>query len=168
MIEIIDGVTPQTEKAAFIAPTAVIVGDVRLERGVSVWYGAVLRSDDSPICIGEDSNIQDNATLHANGGCAIRIGREVSVGHNAIVHGATLGDRVIVGMHATVLDHAQVGSDCLIGAGAVVTEGMVIPDGSLVLGVPARVVRPLSSQQLALLRENAEEYRHLSALYTKD
>ena len=167
MIEIIDGVIPKTEKAAFLAPNCAIAGDVTLEQGTSVWYSAVLRADDSPIVVGEDSNIQDNATLHANEGYAIHIGREVSVGHNAIVHGATIGDRVIIGMNATVLDGAKIGDDCLIGAGALVTGGTVIPSGSLVMGVPARVVRPLSQEQLAMLRENAQEYIQLSVKYAK-
>lgn len=167
MVETIDGKKPQVERAAYLAPTASIVGGVTLEQGVSVWYGAVLRADDSPIVVGQNSNIQDNATLHANDGHAIRIGKGVSVGHNAIVHGATVGDHVIVGMHATILDDAQIGDECIIGAGAVVTERMVVPSGSLVVGVPARVVRALSAEQRKKLRQNAEEYLKLSALYSK-
>ena len=168
MIEHINGKLPQVEKAAFIAPSADIMGEVYLEEGASVWYGAVIRADDSPIYIGKNSNIQDNATLHANDGHAIRIGSGVSVGHNAIVHGATVGNDVIVGMHATVLDDAVVVDRCIIGAGALVPGGMVIPAGSLVLGLPAKVVRPLTEEQLEQLHTNADEYLTLSALYTAE
>ena len=168
MIECVNGKRPQVDPSVFVASTATVVGEVTLEEGVSVWYGAVVRSDDNPIYIGANSNIQDNATLHATGGNTIRIGRDVSVGHNAIVHGAILGDRVLVGMHATVLDNAQVGDDCLIGANALVTGGMVIPAGSLVVGVPARVVRKLTDEELLSLRENAEEYRELALRYKQD
>ncbi len=167
MFQSVNGASPKVDPTAYIVPNASIVGDVTLEEGTSVWYGAVLRADDTPIYIGKNSNIQDNATLHAGGGHFIRIGEEVSVGHNAIVHGATVGNRVIVGMNAVILDFAEIGDDCLIGAGALVTGKTVIPSGSLVLGVPAKVVRPLTEEELQSLRTNAEEYLELSELYRK-
>lgn len=167
MIQSVNGASPQIDSTAYVVANASIIGDVTLEEGTSVWYGAVLRADDTPIHIGKNSNIQDNATLHAGGGHFIRIGEEVSVGHNAIVHGATIGDRVIVGMNSVILDFAQIGDDCLIGAGALVTGRTVIPSGSLVLGAPAKVVRPLTQEELQSLRDNAAEYLDLSELYRR-
>ena len=167
MVEIINGVVPDVENAAYIAPNAVVVGDVTLAEGTSVWYGAVIRCDGGcHITIGKNSNIQDNVTLHASDDQNIVIGEDVTVGHNAIVHCCQLGNRVLVGMHATVLDGAKIGDDCLIGAGALVTGGTVIPAGSLVLGAPAKVVRPLTEKQLKSLRLAAQEYVEQAAIYS--
>ena len=154
---------PHTDGAAFVAPGAVLAGDVTLGRGASVWYGAVLRADSGRITVGEESNIQDNAVVHTGTGHDVHIGARVSIGHGALVHGCTVGDGCLVGMHATVLDGAVLGEGCLIAAGALVTEGAVIPPRSLVVGVPGRVRGTLSDERLGALDANVEEYRTLAA-----
>jgi len=144
---------------AFIAPTASVVGRVTLGQDASVWYGAVVRADVERVEIGPRTNIQDGAVLHADPGAPTRIGPGVTVGHGAIVHGATIGEGTLVGMRATVLNRARVGRFCLIGAHALVTEGMEIPDYSMVLGTPAKIVRTLDPTQAeALLRASADHY----------
>ena len=159
----VEGKSPQADGAAFIAPNAVLAGDVRLGAGASVWYGAVLRADSGCISIGPDSNIQDNATLHTGPAKGVVVGRGVTVGHGAILHGCTVGDGCMIGMHATVLDGAQIGAGSLVAAGALVPEHTVIPPGSLVVGSPARVKRPLRPDELAGLAQDAEKYLRLSA-----
>ncbi len=145
--------------AAFIAPTASVMGRVTLGPDASVWYGAVVRADVERIEIGPRSNIQDTAVLHADPGAPTIIGADVTVGHGAIVHGATIGEGTLVGMRATVLNRAKVGRFCLIGAHALVTEGMEIPDYSMVLGTPAKIVRQLDPAPTeAMLRASAGHY----------
>ena len=136
------GKTPSLGNPRFIAPNATIVGDVTLGDGSSVWYGAVIRSDLNPIRIGRDCNVQDNATIHSNRSSVATLGNGVTVGHNAIVHGATIEDDVLVGMHATVLDGAHIGKGSIIAAGAVVLSGMEVPPNSLVAGVPGAGAHP--------------------------
>jgi carbonic anhydrase/acetyltransferase-like protein (isoleucine patch superfamily) len=142
----------------FIAPTAVLIGDVVLHEKASVWFGCVLRGDADRIEIGTGSNIQDGAVLHADPGFPLCVGRNVTVGHNAMLHGCTVGDGSLVGINAVVLNGARVGKNCLIGANALVTEGMEIPDGSLVLGMPAKIKSQLSGEQQRSLEFNAEHY----------
>lgn len=160
----INGLAP-AGRAAFVAGNATLAGDVQLAEGCSVWYGAVLRADTGRIILGEDSNIQDNAVLHTGPALDVCIGRGVSVGHSAVVHGCTVGDGCLIGMHATVLNGAVIGPGCLIAAGALVPEGAVIPPGSLVVGVPGRVLRPVSPEQAASMAQNCREYRRLAALH---
>ena len=155
------GKTPRDEGAAFVAGNAVVVGDVTLQPGSTVWYGAVIRGDEGPITIGENTNIQDNAVLHCDPGSHILLGRDVTVGHGAIVHGAEVGDGSLIGMHATLLDGCRVGRGCIIGAGALVPEGKVIPDGTVAVGVPARVVKDAAEAQTAAAGYNAIAYVHL-------
>ena len=144
---------------AFIAPTASVMGRVTLGADASVWYGAVIRADVETVEIGPRTNIQDGAVLHADPGAPTVIGPDVTVGHGAIVHGATIGEGTLVGMRATVLNRARVGRFCLIGAHALVTEGMDIPDYSMVLGTPAKIVRQLDPAQAeAMLRASAAHY----------
>jgi carbonic anhydrase/acetyltransferase-like protein (isoleucine patch superfamily) len=150
--------TPQVADTAWIAPTAVLAGSVRIGEGASVWYGAVLRADNEPITIGARSNVQDNCAFHVDRGKPVVLGEGVSVGHGAVVHGATIGDHVLVGMSATVMNGAVIGDETLIAAGALVTEGMVVPPRSLVAGVPAKVRRELSDDEVAGLHRNAEIY----------
>lgn len=138
------GKVPRDEGAVFVAPNATVQGDVILKAGSTVWYGAVLRGDDGTLTIGENSNVQDNAVLHCDVGGAVMLGKSVTVGHGALVHGCTVGDGSLIGMHATLLNHCVVGKNCIIGAGALVPEGMVIPDGSVAVGVPARVIKQVS------------------------
>ena len=140
---------PQIDESAFVAAGARIVGAVRLEEGASVWYNAVLRADGDSITVGAGSNLQDNVSVHVDKGSPVVIGRDVSVGHNAVVHGCTIGDGSLIGMGAVVLNGARIGAGCLVAGGAVVLEGAEIPDGSLVAGVPAKVRRPLSDEEKA-------------------
>jgi carbonic anhydrase/acetyltransferase-like protein (isoleucine patch superfamily) len=142
----------------FIAQNASVMGNVTFGEDVSVWYGAVIRADVEAIIIGDRSNIQDTAVLHADPGDPTVIGNDVTVGHGAIVHGAVVGDGSLIGMRATILNKANIGKNCIIGACALVTEGMQIPDNSLVVGVPAKVVRQISEQQAVGLKMSALHY----------
>ena len=143
------GKMPRDEGAVFVAANATVLGDVTLGRGVNIWYGAVLRADEGALILGENSNVQDNAVLHCDPGGQVVLGKNVTVGHSAIVHGCTVGDNSLIGMHATILNHAVVGRNCIIGAGALVPEGMIIPDNSVAVGVPARVIKTIRDDQLA-------------------
>ena len=145
-------------KGQFIAPDAVLIGDVVLHESASVWFHCVLRGDADRIEIGAGSNIQDGAVMHADPGFPLTVGQNVTVGHNAMLHGCTIGDGSLVGIAAVVLNGARVGKGCLIGANALVTEGMEIPDGSLVLGSPARIKSQLSAEQQLGLMHNADHY----------
>jgi len=137
------GISPEISPEAFVAPTASVIGDVRIAADCSVWYGAVIRGDESPIVIGEGSNVQDNAVLHCDLDSTMVIGRNVTIGHGAVVHGATIGDNVLIGMGAIVLNGAKIGENCIVGAGAVVKENADIPANSMLVGVPAKVIRSL-------------------------
>jgi len=156
--------TPQIDDSAFVAPTATLVGSVNVGEGASVWYGAVLRADNEPITIGPRSNVQDNCAFHVDKGMPVSLGEGVSVGHGAIIHGATVEDHVLVGMGAIILNGAVVGAESLIAAGALVSQGAVIPPRSLVAGVPGKVRRELTDEEVATLHRNAaiyEEHREL-------
>jgi carbonic anhydrase/acetyltransferase-like protein (isoleucine patch superfamily) len=142
----------------YIAPTASLIGDVILHENSSVWFSCVLRGDADRIEVGAGSNIQDGTVMHADPGFPMTVGRNVTVGHNAMLHGCTIGDGTLVGINAVVLNGARVGRGCLIGANALVTEGMEIPDGSLVLGSPAKIKSQLSPEQQLGLIHNAEHY----------
>ena len=152
------GKVPRDEGAVFVAPNATVLGDVVLGPGSSVWYGAVLRGDDGTLTLGENTNVQDNAVLHCDPGGAVTLGKNVTVGHCALVHGCTVGDGSLIGMHATLLNHSVVGKRCIIGAGALVPEGMVIPDDSVAVGIPARVIKKITPEQLEHNRANAASY----------
>ncbi|MGB3183054.1 MAG: gamma carbonic anhydrase family protein [Cyclobacteriaceae bacterium] len=145
-------------KNVFIAPNATVIGDVELEESSSVWFGAVLRGDGDRISIGKGTNIQDLAVVHVDPGVPVRIGEGVTVGHAAIVHGATIGDYSLIGMRATVMNNARVGKYCIIGAHALVTENMEIPDYSVVMGVPGKVVKQLPEKATERLHRSAEHY----------
>ncbi|MCC7565975.1 MAG: gamma carbonic anhydrase family protein [Methanomicrobiaceae archaeon] len=149
----------------FIAENATIIGDVVLGDEVSVWFGAVIRGDKSRIEIGECSNVQDNAVVHTTIGFPVAIGSFVSVGHGAILHGCTIGSEVLVGMGAIIMNGAVIGEGSIIGAGAVITEGKQIPPHSLVLGLPAAVVKETTEKQRAFIVENAREYVKLAGRY---
>lgn len=161
----VGGKAPVNAGAAFVAENATLAGDVRLEEGSSVWYGAVLRADTGRIVVGAGSNVQDNAVLHTGPGLDVVLGRRVSVGHGAIVHGCMVGDGCMIGMNATVLNGAVIGPGCLIAAGALIPERAQIPAGSLVMGVPGKVVRPVSPEQTAFIAGNEQEYRKLADLH---
>jgi carbonic anhydrase/acetyltransferase-like protein (isoleucine patch superfamily) len=153
------GRIPQIDATAFVATGARVIGAVTLGEGSSVWYNAVLRADSDSITVGAGSNVQDNVSVHVDDGHPVRIGANVSIGHNAVVHGCTIGDSSLIGMGAVVLSGAVIGAGCLVAAGAVVLEGTIVPDGSLVAGVPAKVRRELTSEEQAGLRRNADTYR---------
>lgn len=152
------GETPQIAESAFLAPGAVVLGAVSLGEDASVWYGSVLRADIERIRIGRGSNLQDGTIVHLASDRGTVVGDYVTCGHRCLLHACTIGDEVLVGMGATVMDGAEVGSRSLIGAGSLITKDQVIPPGSLVMGSPARVVRPLSEPEQAGLRSWAEKY----------
>jgi carbonic anhydrase/acetyltransferase-like protein (isoleucine patch superfamily) len=154
----LEGRDPVIDDGAFIADGARLVGAVTLGPRASVWYNAVLRGDSAPIVVGAGSNVQDNASVHVDAEHGVRIGERVSIGHNAVVHGCTIGDGSLIGMGAVVLSGAIIGSGCLIAGGAVVLGGTEVPDGSLVAGVPAKVRRALSDEERSGLLHNAETY----------
>ncbi|MET7605301.1 gamma carbonic anhydrase family protein [Streptomyces avermitilis] len=168
----IGGKDPKVDQEAFTAPTSVVIGEVTLHAGASLWYGAVLRADCGPIVVGADSNIQDNCTLHVDPGFPISIGERVSVGHNAVVHGATVEDDCLVGMGATVLNGAVIGAGSLVAAQALVPQGMRVPPGSLVAGVPAKVKRPLTDEEREGIKLNGTYYVELAkshrAVHTRE
>lgn len=157
---------PQVDATAWIAPTAVLVGQVTVGPRASVFYGTVMRGDRDSISLGEGSNLQDNVVVHCDAGIATVIGSGVSVGHGAVLHGCTIEDDVLVGMSATVLNRAVIGAGSLVAAGAVVLEGTVVPPGSLVAGVPAKVRRELTPEEGDRIRRNAEIYLELAAGHT--
>jgi carbonic anhydrase/acetyltransferase-like protein (isoleucine patch superfamily) len=151
--------TPNIHPSAFVAPGAVVRGEVHLAENSSVFYNAVLRGDRAPISIGEGTNIQDNCVVHVEYDLPVTVGKNVTVGHGAILHGCTVGDETLIGMGAIVLNGAQIGKSCLIGAGALVTQNAVIPDGCMAVGSPARVKRPLTPEEMDGLRQSAADYR---------
>jgi carbonic anhydrase/acetyltransferase-like protein (isoleucine patch superfamily) len=142
----------------FIADNASVIGSVILENNVSVWFNAVLRGDNEPIHIGANSNIQDGAVLHTDPGTPLTVATNVSVGHQASLHGCTIGEGSLIGIGAVVLNHAVIGRNCLIGANSLVTEGKVIPDNSLVIGSPGKVLRILSKEEISSIQANAANY----------
>lgn len=156
------GQRPEVAEDAYLAPGVRIVGAVTLGARSSVWYNAVLRADSAPIMVGADSNVQDNVSVHVDSRHPVVIGERVSIGHNAVVHGCTIGDGSLIGMGAVVLGGAVIGRGCLVAAGAVVLAGTEVPDGALVAGVPAKVRRALTEEERRGLRDNAEIYlRHI-------
>ena len=148
----------QIHDTAFIAPGAVVLGDVTIGENSGIWYNAVVRGDRDSIVIGKESNIQDNAVVHLGSGYPVEIGDHVTIGHGAIVHGCKIGDNTMIGMGAILMNGCKIGKNCIIGAGALVPEGMVIPDNSVAVGVPARVIKTIRDDQLAHNIENAEAY----------
>jgi carbonic anhydrase/acetyltransferase-like protein (isoleucine patch superfamily) len=154
----LDGVMPQIADGCWVAPDAVLIGKVRLMKGASVWFGAVLRGDNDGITVGEDSNVQDHSIIHADPGLPVTIGRGVTIGHRVIVHSASIGDNCLIGMGAILLNGACVGNNCLVGAGALLTEGKAYEDGKLILGSPAKAMRELTPQQVAGIGTSAEIY----------
>ena len=152
------GKSPRNEGAAFVAPNATVQGDVILKPGSTVWYGAVLRGDDGTLTLGENSNVQDNAVLHTGPNLGVTIGKNVSIGHSAVVHGCTVGDGALIGMHATVMNGAVVGKNAVVAAGALVLENTVVPDGMVAMGVPAKVREAASPALVEANRKNAEGY----------
>ena len=142
----------------WIAPNASVIGDVVLERDASIWFNAILRADNEPITIGEGSNVQDGAIIHTDPGFACNIGKKVTVGHMAMLHGCSIGDGSLIGIGSVVLNGAKIGKNCIIGSNALVTEGMEVPDGSMVLGIPAKIKRTLTEEEQSVVPLGAEHY----------
>lgn len=153
-----DGHAPALGTDCWVAPSADVIGDVRLGDEASVWFGAVIRGDNTPIVVGARSNVQEGAALHSDPGAPLTIGEDVTVGHHAVLHGCTVGPRSLIGMGAIVLNRAVIGEDCIVGAGALVTEGKTFSPGSLIVGSPARAVRTLDEAACALLLASARVY----------
>jgi carbonic anhydrase/acetyltransferase-like protein (isoleucine patch superfamily) len=154
----LDGKAPRLEEGAFVADNATVIGDVILGKNASVWFGVVIRGDTDTIRIGANTNVQDMSVLHADEGVPLTIGDNVSLGHQVMLHGCTIGDNTLIGIQAVVLNNAKIGRNCIVGAGAVVTEGKEFPDNSLIIGAPARVVRQLDEEAMKKLAHNAEHY----------
>ena len=161
----LDELKPQIGPTAWIAPSADLIGDVRLGARASVWFGAVIRADNTPIVIGEESNIQDGAIGHSDPGVPLTIGARVTVGHQAILHGCTIADDCLIGMGARILNGAMLESECLVGAGALITEGKHFERGSLIVGSPARAIRQLTDAERQALRVSAAHYAEKAARY---
>lgn len=149
---------PQIHETAFIAPGAVVLGDVTVGEDVGIWYHATVRGDRGPVVIGRGSNIQDNAVVHLDSRFPVTIGENVTVGHSAIVHGCTVGDNTLIGMGAILMNGAHIGKNCIIGAGALVTQGMEVPDNSLAVGSPAKIKREVTEEEIAGNLQNARLY----------
>ena len=167
MIYELDGIRPQIDPTAWVAPTAVLIGNVIVEAGANIWFGAVLRGDNEAITVGAGSNVQENAVLHTDMGFPLTIGANCTIGHKAMLHGCTIEAGSLIGMGATLLNGAKIGAASLVGACALVTEGKEIAPGSLVMGAPAKVVRELDAAAQARLLKSAEGYRANAARSAK-
>lgn len=163
----LDGKAPRLGESAWVADSAHVIGDVELAPGASVWFGAVIRGDTETIRVGRNSNIQDQSVLHADIGKPLTIGDNVTVGHQVMLHGCTIGDNSLVGIQAVVLNGAKIGRNCIVGAGSVVTEGKEFPDNSLIIGAPAKVVRTLDDAAARKLTESAEHYVENARRYAR-
>jgi carbonic anhydrase/acetyltransferase-like protein (isoleucine patch superfamily) len=152
------GPTLPAEDEYWIAPNAVVIGNVILKKNASIWFGATLRGDNDPIIVGENSNVQDGSVLHTDAGSPLTIGANVTIGHMVMLHGCTIGDNSLIGIGSIVLNGARIGKNCLVGANCLITEGKTIPDNSLVMGAPAKVVREISPEQAMMLAGGAAHY----------
>lgn len=161
MIRDLKGIKPNVHEDTFIADTATVIGDINIGKGSSIWYNAVLRGDIENITIGKFSNIQDNVTVHTETNVPTKVGDYTVVGHNAIVHGCTIGNNCLIGMGAIIMNRAVVGDNCIIGAGAIVTEDKTIPPNSLVMGIPGKVVGSVTDEKIEAIKKNALRYNEL-------
>ncbi len=156
---------PEISANSWVAPNAIIIGKVKLEKNSSIWFNAVLRGDIEKIVIGEDSNIQDGSVLHTDPGCPLTVGKGVTVGHMVMLHGCEISDDTLIGIGSTILNKAKIGKNCIIGANTLVTENKTIPDNSLVLGSPGKVIRKVTDDEIKVIRENAKHYVKNSKRY---
>ena len=156
---------PEINADSWVAPNAIIIGKVKLEKNSSIWFNAVLRGDIEKIVIGENSNIQDGSVLHTDPGCPLTVGKGVTVGHMVMLHGCEIFNDTLVGIGSTILNKAKIGKNCIIGANTLVTENKVIPDNSLVLGSPGKVIRKVTDDEIKVIRENAKHYVKNSKKY---
>ncbi len=156
---------PEISADSWVAPNAIIIGKVKLEKNSSIWFNAVLRGDIEKIVIGENSNIQDGSVLHTDPGCPLTVGKGVTVGHMVMLHGCEISDDALIGIGSTILNKAKIGKNCIIGANTLVTENKVIPDNSLVLGSPGKVIRKVTDDEIKVICENAKHYVENSKRY---
>ena len=156
---------PIIDPSVFVAPGAVILGDVTIKKNCSIWYNSTIRCIEAPILIGEGSNVQDNAVIHVSHNQPVSIGAYVTIGHGAIIHGCTIEDSTLIGMGAIILNGAKIGKNCIIAAGALIPQNKVIPDNSLVMGSPGKIIRQVTEEEIIKNRQNAEEYIHQAAIY---
>ena len=163
----LDGVAPQLGTGAWVADSAEVIGNVKLGENASIWFGAVLRGDNETMTIGRNSNVQDMSMLHSDPGSPLTIGENVTIGHQVMLHGCTIGDNSLIGIQAVVLNNAKIGRNSIVGAGSVVTEGKEFPDNSLIFGSPAKVMRTISDEDAARLRHGSEHYVNNAVRYAK-
>ncbi|WP_432799960.1 gamma carbonic anhydrase family protein [Poriferisphaera sp. WC338] len=149
----------------YIADTACVLGEITLYENVNIWYGASIRGDVAPITIGKNSNVQDNATIHCDGGFPNVIGESVTIGHNAVCHGESIGNGCLIGMNCTILGHTKIGNNCIVAAGAVVPPGLVVPDNMVVMGVPGKIMRETNAEERAFMEKNPPHYVKLAKLH---
>lgn len=168
MIKDIENRKPEIDETAWIASDADVMGAAHIAKGVSVWFHAVIRADQNVISINENSNIQDGCILHTDPEDPLVIGKAVSVGHGAILHGCTIEDHCLIGMGSIIMNRARIGAHCIIGAGALVTEGMVIPSGSVAVGCPARIIGKVSDEQRRQIEANAKHYQEWKQIYQRE
>ena len=168
MIYTLGALAPRYAGDTWVADSASVVGDVRFGHRTSVWFNAVVRADNDSITLGDDCNVQDGAVLHVDDGFPLTLGAGVSIGHMAMLHGCTVGENTLIGIKAVILNGAVIGRDCLVGANSLITEHKVIPPGALGVGSPGRVVRALTAEEIAGLRENARVYRERAQLYRRE
>ena len=166
MIMKLNGKRPETEKASFIAENATIIGDVKLEEGTTVWYGAVIRGDGDSIRIGKNTNIQDNTVVHVDPDNPVVIGENVTIGHSCIIHGCTIGDNCLIGMGSIIMNGAKIGDNCLVGAGALITENKEFPSGSKIIGSPAKMKSEVTEKDLELIKYSADYYMKDAEMYS--
>jgi len=163
----LDGVAPQLGTGAWVADSAEVIGNVQLGENASIWFGAVLRGDNETMTIGRNSNVQDMSMLHSDPGSPLTIGENVTIGHQVMLHGCTIGDNSLIGIQAVVLNNAKIGRNSIVGAGSVVTEGKEFPDNSLIFGSPAKVMRTISDEDAARLRHGSDHYVQNAIRYAK-
>lgn len=161
-------IRPEIPKSAYVAPAALVIGNVRMEESASIWPSAVVRGDNDAITIGRRSNVQDGAALHVDRGHPLRIGEDVTIGHGAVVHGCTIGDNSLVGINATVLNDVRIGKYCIVGAGSVVPEGKKFPDRSLIIGIPAKIARQVTDAEIEWILWNAKDYADRAQQYRSE
>ncbi|MDB5763819.1 MAG: gamma carbonic anhydrase family protein [Herminiimonas sp.] len=159
---------PEIDPSAYITDSATVIGRVRIEANVSIWFGVTIRGDNDQITVGENSNLQEACVLHADPGYPLTIGKNVTIGHQAMLHGCTIGDGALIGIQAVILNGAKIGKNCLVGAGALVTEGKEFPDNSLIIGSPAKAVKTLAEADIARMHVNTAHYIERARLFKKD
>lgn len=167
MILEVDGKTPSLDSSVFIAPTATVIGDVKIGANSSVWFNAVLRGDIESIIVGKQTNLQDFCMVHVPDFIGTEIGDNVTVGHRAIIHGCKIGNNCLIGMGSVIMDNAEIGDNCIIGAGSLVTQGTKIPSGHLAFGSPAKIKREVSEEEIRFISQSAKEYYSFSRMYMK-